>query len=326
MDTELTTTTNAALEPATYAPDRNPALVYLAGLRSEHSRRAMRQSLNAIAHLLTDGQLDGLALPWHTLRYQHTQAIRAKLADAYSAATANRHLAALRGVLKEAWRLGHMSAEDYQRAIDIKPLKGVKAAQAERGRHLTPGELTALLGACADGTTAGARDAAIIAIGYTAGLRRSELAGLWLTDFDPNNNALTIRAGKGNKERVVYLANGTLEALGDWLHVRGPWVGPLFTRIRQGDRIEYGGLTAQAIYTIMASRAEAAGVKSFSPHDLRRTFAGDMLDAGVDIATVQQLMGHASVSTTAGYDRRDAKAKKAAAGKLHVAYRRQFGR
>ena len=82
------------------------------------------------------------------------------------------------------------------------------------------------------------------------------------------------------------------------------------------------GLTAQTVYDVLARRADQAGVKKFSPHDLRRTFAGDLLDAGADLATVQKLMGHANANTTAAYDRRDAKAKKAAVNKLHIPYRK----
>jgi integrase len=302
--------------------DQNPAAVYLASL-AEGSRRTMGEALNTIANLVQPGS-DAATFPWAALRYQHTQAIRSQLESRYSAATANKMLSSLRGVLKEAWQLGQMSAEDYQRAINIKAVKGSKASQAEKGRHLSQGELTAMLATCMDGTKAGARDAAIISIGYLCGLRRAELVGLQLDDYNAEACTLTVRAGKGNKERVVPVGNGALDALKDWLHVRGPWAGPLFYRIRQNDVLTGDGLTTQAIYTILQARAAAAGVKHFSPHDLRRTFAGDLLDAGADIVTVQKLMGHANVTTTAGYDRRDAKAKKAAVNKLHVSYKRQW--
>jgi integrase len=302
--------------------DENPAAVYLAGL-AEGSRRTMREALTAIANLLAPGS-DALSFPWASLRYQHTQALRTALGERYSAATANKMLSALRGTLKEAWRLGQMGAEEYQRAVDLKAIKGSKASQAEKGRHLKAGELTAMLNTCMDGTAKGARDAAIITVAYLCGLRRAELVNLDLSDYDPDNQTLTIRSGKGNKERVVPVGNGALDALEDWLHVRGVFAGPLFYRIEKGGHIYHDRLTTQAIYTILRSRAAQAGVKEFSPHDLRRTFAGDLLDAGADIATVQKLMGHANVTTTARYDRRDAKAKRSAVNKLHVSYKRQW--
>lgn len=302
---------------AGYAADRNPALVYLASL-APSSRRPIGQSLGVIASIL--GAEDYTTVAWGALRYQHAQAIRTQLAERYGASTANRHLSALRGVLKEAWRLGYMLAEDYQRAIDLKPIRGQKVKQAESGRHLASGELKGLVDACNDGTKAGLRDAAIIAVGYGCGLRRSEIAKLDLADYEAEQGSLRIRAGKGNKDRVAYLPGGAAAALNAWLDVRGRETGALFYSIRKGDHVEAKGLTDQAIYNILASRAEGAGVKAFTPHDLRRTFAGDLLDAGEDISTVQKMMGHSNANTTAGYDRRDSRAKKKAASRLHVPY------
>ncbi|MEZ4870412.1 MAG: tyrosine-type recombinase/integrase [Caldilineaceae bacterium] len=321
--TEIVRIDSAEIVTAThYSADRSPALVYLASLGAS-SRRTMGQSLNVIAGILGLDSFD--VVPWGAVRYNVTQAIRTQLAETYSATTANRHLSALRGVLKEAWRLGYMGAEEYQRAIDLKPVKGSKVSQAESGRHLSPGEIKALIDACVDGTKAGLRDAAIISIGYGCGLRRSEIAGLELADYDHDNGSLRIRKGKGNKERVVYLPAGAADWLDDWLSVRGDAAGALFYSIRKGDNMERKGITDQAVYNILAARASACpDMKSFTPHDLRRTFAGDMLDAGTDIATVQAAMGHANANTTAGYDRRGGRARKKAASRLHIPHRGQL--
>jgi len=92
---------------------------------------------------------------------------------------------------------------------------------------------------------------------------------------------------------------------------------PLLYRIRKGGKIILERLTDQAIWVILEKRFQKAKVKPFTPHDLRRTFAGEMLDAGVDLVTVQHLMGHASPVTTSRYDRRDEKTKMEAATKIH---------
>src|SRR5438105_10945478 len=106
----------------------------------------MRGALDLLAGLL-GGEPDALALDWAALRYQHTAAVRAALAARYAPATANKMLAALRGVLREAWRLGYVSAEDYRRAADLAPVRGTTLP---RGRALTVGELRALFAAVAE--------------------------------------------------------------------------------------------------------------------------------------------------------------------------------
>src|SRR4030088_137727 len=167
------------------ALDRHPVAVYLARL-APSSRRTMRAALDAIASLLSDDRCDAWSLAWDKLRYRHTTAVRALLADARSPpATANRHLAALRGVLKECWRLGYVSAEDFQRASDLEPVRG---SRLPRGRALQPGEVRALFAACEEDDpkkpAMAARDAAILALLYGSGLRRAEAVGLEVADYD----------------------------------------------------------------------------------------------------------------------------------------------
>lgn len=313
--------TSTALVPSSapaLSSDQHPAFVYLARL-APGSRRTMTQALDVIAGLLTDGRVDAERLPWWELRYQHTQAVRTALAERYSPAGVNKMLSALRGVLKECWRLGLMGAEEYQRAADLEAVRG---EVLPAGRGLSAGELRALFASCADGTPAGVRDAALLAVLYGAGLRRSELVALDLTDYEPVSGALKVRAGKGRKERLGYAKNGAAEALAAWLGVRGDAPGPLFVPINKGRRLQIRPMTTQAVYALLQRRGEVAGVGAFSPHDLRRTFIGDLLDAGADIATVQKLAGHANVTTTARYDRRGEAAKVKAAGMLHVPYQR----
>ena len=235
--------------------------------------------------------------------------------ERYSPASSNKMLAALRGVLRESWRLGFMDAETFHRAIDIKTVKG---NTIPKGRSVGSGEINALVEGCfGDPSPAGIRDAAILALLYAAGLRRSEVVVLDLADYDTETGGLKIVASKGNKARTVYLGNGAKAAITRWINIRGHPPGPLLYRVRKGGKIVTQRLTDQAIWVILEKRFKAAKVKPFTPHDLRRTFAGEMLDAGVDLVTVQKLMGHASPVTTSRYDRRDEKSKMEAATKIH---------
>jgi site-specific recombinase XerD len=124
--------------------------------------------------------------------------------------------------------------------------------------------------------------------------------------------------GKGNKQRLAHLSEGAAAALDQWLVVRGEWAGPLFVAINKGGVLGHRRLSGQGILHIGRQRQRAAGITPFSPHDLRRTFIGDLLDAGADLSTVQQLAGHAQIGTTARYDRRGEAVKKKAARLLHV--------
>lgn len=311
-------------QPVEVPLDRNPAAVYLASLTSDRSRRTMSNALRTVTALLTYrpledvGQEAMLAMPWHGLRYQHTAAVRALLIDEYSPATVNRILSGLRGVIKEAWRLGYISAEQYQRAVDI---ANVKAQTLPAGRELTPGEILALVEICKiDPSPAGTRDVAIIGLLYTCGLRRSELVEVEHRDFDPKEGRLVIRRGKGRKQRVVFVRGGALKALKAWIALCPDTAGPIFTPVLKNGKIQFGGMVSQSIYDMLKKRALQAGVDNFSPHDLRRTFVSDMLERGVDIATVADIAGHSSVETTRRYDRRPEENRKQAADRLHFPY------
>jgi integrase len=301
----------------------NPMVVFLSGL-APSSRYTLRLDLQDIAIIL-DYQ-DPFACPWGALRFQHTQAIRTILTEIISnrtgkplsIATINRKLAALRGVMKAAWRLGQMNAEDYYRAVDIANIKG---EIVPAGRELSNDEVTGLMRACeADLTSKGGRDAAIIALLYTCGLRRNEVTHLDLADYDQSIQRLIVK-GKRRKERTAYLVNEAAMAMKDWLRIRGNREGSLFLPfIGRSYKTINRRMTNEAIYYLLAKRGRQAGLVKFSPHDMRRTFVSDLLEAGVDISTVSKMAGHASVTTTARYDKRPEETKRKAAELLHVSY------
>lgn len=290
---------------ATHVPafDQHPAVIYLFGLGSERSRRVMAQSLRTIVSILggvdaTDA--DFMLINWSAIRRLHSVYIRSQLAAQYRPATANRTLSALRGVLKTAWNLGQIDDTAYRAAIDVARIPTAKSAN---GRAVTPAEIMALVQACkADESPAGARDAAIIGLFYTCGLRRSELVALVIEDFDPFTNQLRIQSAKGEARNLV-VEGGALQALLDCIEQTQRTAGPLFVPILKGGHLTDRPMNVQSIYDMLQKRARQAGIKPFSPHDLRRTFIGGMLQQGVDLTTTASLAGHASTDTTQNYAR-----------------------
>ena len=252
------TTALTATEAAAPA-SRHPVAVYLAGLADGPGRVSMLSTLRQVAGILGNG--DAETTPWHELRFSHVAALRSKLAETYAPATVNKMLAAVRGVLKAAWRLGLMDTEEYTRAADV---GGVKGSRLPRGRALDAGELAALFAACtSDATPAGARDAAAFALMFGAGLRRAEAAAVQVADYDVENGGLTV-VGKGNKERTAYLTNGGKAALDAWLGIRGRIEGSLLCPVTQSGQIRAGSsITAQALMVRLQRRYRQAGVQGY---------------------------------------------------------------
>lgn len=266
----------------------SPAHVYLATL-APSGRRAQAVALWSVARILAP-RLPLLRFPWAALRYQHVAVVREALVErGYAPATVNRWLAALRGVLRQAWLLGLVSIEDYHRAKEVPKVPG---SRLPRGRCLDVAEVRALL------DVAGPRDRAAFSLLYGAGLRVAEAVGLDVSHLDLPHRLVRV-LGKGNKEREVPLAPFVLAALERWLAERGGWNGPLFPA-PDG----WGRLHPNSLGSALERRLAQASAGRATPHDLRRTFATLLLDRGEDLDLVRLLMGHADPRTTAGYDRR----------------------
>jgi len=283
------------------------------GLGSPHSRRAYRRALLDFGQWYADHGRPGL-------KKSVVQAYVQELLDrGLSPATINQRIAAIRKLASEAADNNMLSPT---LAAGIGRVKGVRGSSLPAGRALSEGEIRAMFAACADDPTpAGARDAALLAL-LRLGLRRAEVAGLELADYAADEQQLRI-LGKGRKERGVALYNGAAAAVSDWLALRGAWPGSLLCQVNKGGRVLRRGLSPSAVRDAMLKRARQAGVSCVTPHDFRRTFAGDLLDAGADLAVVSQLMGHSSPLTTSRYDRRPEAARRKAVGLLHVPYVRR---
>ena len=290
---------------AVWRDSANPVASYLARL-AKGSRRAQFAALNKVALLISTGAADAQSLDWARLTYVQTAAVRSALSERYAPNTTKRMLAALRGVLKESWRLSLMTHDEYSRAADIAPVRG---QLPPRGRALNEAELEALFRTCqADMSPAGVRDAAILGLLYGLGLRRSELVRLDVVDFHSADGVLTIQ-GKGNQARTGHVVEEARTVLERWLRVRGLATGPMFFPVIKSGHFVPGRLTPEGIAQILVKRAVEADVDRFSCHDLRRSFVTHLLDAGADLVVVQKLAGHRQISTTAIYDKRGEAAK-----------------
>ena len=284
--------TSMLLEPV--IPDDqgpHPALLYLAMLSSQ-SRRTMRGALDVMAAEVTGGIATHMTCPWSALRYQNTRWLRSRLVTRYKPTTANRHLAALRGVLRQCFRLRLVSADDYHRAIDFRSVVVIP-----RKHGLRFDDIEALFVSCDEGGGPQAsRDAAVLALLYGAGLRRSELVALDLLDY--HGASLAIH-GDGADERVVPLSTGIRQRIDTWLDLRGRGDGPLFCRLNKNGEVRFERLGPLSVLLTCHRRADAAGIDRFSARDLRSSFMKDLLDAGADIVAVRRLTGNPRLKATA---------------------------
>lgn len=300
-----------------YPADAHPVRAFLAGL-GDDSERVTQAALDSLADILSAGKVPALELGWHELRHSHVNTLRGRLQQLYAPSTGNRYLSALRGVMKEAWRLGLVDGETLGKTLDV---KGFSGRRGLRGRAVSTDELVAVFEACAEDSNhaMGVRDAAILALLYGGGFRRAEAAGAQLAEYKRRDKSLRIR-GKGDKERVVYIPDGALEALSAWLLIRGKAPGGIFCGVTKGGRLTDRDITPQLVYRVVEKRHMQAGIAGFTPHDLRRSNISDLLDEGVDLSVIARQVGHSNVQTTARYDRRGLRAQRSAAERLKVPF------
>lgn len=222
--------------------------------------------------------------------------------NSYSAATLARKIATLRSFYKFLMRRGLTSTNPMVMIRTPKQAKRLPKA-------ITIEQVEKLLSAPNDSTTLGARDKAILETLYSTGVRVSELVDLNRQHLDEIGEAMIIR-GKGKKERIVPLGSHALRALHHYLrnlendphllrvnerHLRGEVV-PLFVN-KNGGR-----LSTRSVRRKLDKYLKTAGLDtSVSPHTLRHSFATHLLDNGADLRSVQELLGHESLSTTQVY-------------------------
>ena len=214
----------------------------------------------------------------------------------YAKSTIARRLACLRSFFRYCRR---------EKLTEGNPAQALRTPRIGRKlpHFLSADQAVTLLEAPPATTPAGLRDRAILEVFYSSGLRVAELVGLNLSDWDPDASILRVY-GKGRKERIAPVGSHAHKALEDWIAVRQPAEnGTSLDRDavflnRFGRR-----LTTRSVARLLKKHVRSAAMDSSktSPHTLRHTFATHLLDGGADLRSVQELLGHKSLTTTQIY-------------------------
>ncbi|MGO9057034.1 MAG: tyrosine recombinase XerC [Candidatus Binataceae bacterium] len=263
---------------------------------SENTVKSYRRDLHSFREFLIER---GVALePGSSevsvaaIEADHIRAYLTDLMKRATRATAQRHLAAI----KSFFRYREVAADAPN------PSRGLRSPRREKHLPsiLQETEVTALIGdEPAEDDRAGWRNRAIAETLYSSGLRISELVALNWADLDLEMGMLRVRHGKGNKERIVPIGEPAIKALFGWRrHMptddgRG---GAIFTNLRDGR------LTTRSVELIVGRLLALSGIANrITPHGLRHSFATHLLDHGADLRSIQEMLGHASLTTTQRY-------------------------
>ncbi len=260
---------------------------------SEHTRRA---------YLSDVGQFAAFVGPEREPADVDAGDVRAFLADRHhrqAPSTLGRKLASVRAFFRFLVREGERAAD---------PTVGIPSPRVPRAlpRPMAVDDCQALLetDAATAATPAGLRDQAMFELLYGAGLRVGELVALDVRDLDEHRGEVRVW-GKGGKERIVPLPSGAQAALRRWLDTRrhaGVLGEPLFAALRQRKGESARRLDARDVRRRLRRRALEMGVADrVHPHRLRHSYATHLLDMGADLRAIQELLGHASLSTTQKY-------------------------
>lgn len=288
----------AADEPEELAERFCEALRVERGL-SDHTVRAYRVDVSDYLRWAARSGLDPLAATYRDLRRYLGELDRAQ----YSRTTINRRLSALRAFFRWLTRCGLADADP------VGALQGPRLG-CKLPRVISPADMARILGVhaaprgegAAERSPADMRDQALLEFLYACGARVSEASGLLLENVDFERRQVKV-FGKGSKERIVPLHDLAVSSLGAYAaYARPKLLGfaedvPYFFVSDRGGRY-----STDAIRRMFKRTLAQAGVDpSFTPHDMRHTFATDLLNGGADLRSVQEMLGHASLSTTQIY-------------------------
>jgi integrase/recombinase XerC len=259
---------------------------------SPHTILAYRRDLAAFR-----AYLDPQGVPLEAATHLHLRGFLGVQAVAHAASTRARQLAGVKAFFTFLVRRG---------VIDASPARRIKTPKLPRRlpRAVPVDEAFALMVAPDAERALSVRDRAILEVLYGGGLRVAELCGLDLASLDRRAGMVRV-VGKGNKQRLCPLHDVALEALDAYLAVRGSLLagaGARMAPLALFLNARGGRLTPRSIQRHLGAWARAAGIqRDVTPHALRHSYATHLLAGGADIRVIQELLGHASLSTTQRY-------------------------
>jgi integrase/recombinase XerD len=263
--------------------------------RSKNTLAAYRRDLAMYAEWLDEQGSDVQTVR----REQLDTYVNHRRAGGAAASSVARQLAAVRMLHKFMLDEGHRSDNPTSDVEGVKVPAGIP-------HPLTEDEVDRLIGAVTGVDAIAMRDRALLEFLYATGARISEACGLSLADID-RGQRLARLFGKGAKERIVPVGRAAMSALDQWLHGGRSLVEPVVWRSRDDQMAVFlntrgARLSRQAAWAVVRKYGEAIGVADrLSPHVLRHSCATHLLDHGADLRIVQEMLGHASISTTQVY-------------------------
>ncbi|WP_409424614.1 MULTISPECIES: tyrosine-type recombinase/integrase [unclassified Pseudoalteromonas] len=258
-----------------------------------------------------------VALPLHKLSFEQLSTLKQSLVlNNKSARTIQLTFQVIKAIAKTAFLMNLIEQHELEK-FNILKLPHIEPSL--KGKSLTATQLKSILKQpYTPSSIISTRDIALLALMAGAGLRRSEVSALKLSDFSMADQLVVIHKGKGNRTRTQYLPVWVLEFLSSWLMVRGKNEGPLFCVVLNDKAIQARGISPETIYSVVTARTNHVLGEKFTPHDMRRTYISSLLANGVDISTVSKLAGHKSITTTQLYDKRGVDSLKRAVNTLSV--------
>ena len=320
---------NTAAEAKKPDPALTGFLTYLRAERnaSEHTLESYRMDIEQFCKMILDQDASAAAINWDDVSVHDARSFVVSLQnDELTKTSIIRKMSAMRSFYRYMLRENTVSVNPfagltspkrgkllpkYMTVAEVSRLLDAPAQywQAANGQQLTKSDAHAQLSI--------SRDSAILEVIYSGGLRISEAIGLNLGSVDLIGGVMLVR-GKGKKERICALGGPANRALRSYLKVRAVWnpdtrkEAPLFVN-QDGDRI-----TPRSFQRNFKLYLEQAGLPAdLTPHKLRHSFATHLLDAGADLRSVQELLGHANLSTTQIYTHISSERMKAVYAKAH---------